>query len=95
MVTVKKKIKIGFIVEGGSEKVIVESTQFRDFLDRNGYELVTPVIDAEGGGNLLPQNLEVFIERFDLENVDQIYVLTDLEDDPSIESVRQAAPSKT
>lgn len=89
MVAVNKKIKVGFIVEGGSEKVIVESPQFRDFLDRNGYELVTPVIDAEGGGNLLPQNLEVFIERFDLENVHQIYVLTDLEDDPSIESVRQ------
>ncbi|MBR9867108.1 MAG: DUF4276 family protein [Oceanospirillales bacterium] len=89
MVAVNNKRRVGFIVEGGSEKVIVESTHFRDFLDRNGYELVTPVIDAKGGGNLLPQNIEVFIERFDLKSVDQICVLTDLEDDPSVESVQQ------
>ncbi len=79
MVAVNKKIKVGFIVEGGSEKVIVESTQFRDFLDGKGYELVTPVIDAKGGGNLLPQNIESFVARFDVEAVDHIFVLTDLD----------------
>ena len=89
MVAVNKKIKVGFIVEGGSEKVIVESTQFRDFLDGKGYELVTPVIDAKGGGNLLPQNIESFVERFDLEDVDHIFVLTDLENEPSVDAVRQ------
>lgn len=89
MVTVNKKIKVGFIVEGGSEKVIVESTQFRDFLDGKGYELVTPVIDAKGGGNLLPQNIESFVARFDVEEVDHIFVLTDLENEPSVDAVRQ------
>lgn len=89
MVAVNKKIKVGFIVEGGSEKVIVESTQFRDFLDGKGYELVTPVIDAKGGGNLLPQNIESFVARFDVEAVDHIFVLTDLENEPSVDAVRQ------
>lgn len=89
MVALNKKIKVGFIVEGGSEKVIVESTQFRDFLDSNGYELVTPVIDAKGGGNLLPQNINVFIERLFQNEVEQIFVLSDLEDDDSVDVVRQ------
>lgn len=89
MVAVNKKIKVGFIVEGGSEKVIVESTQFRDFLDGKGYELVTPVIDAKGGGNLLPQNIDVFIQRFESKDVDRIFVLTDLEDEASVQVVRE------
>ena len=89
MVAVNQKKKVGFIVEGGSEKVIVESTQFRDFLDGKGYELVTPVIDAKGGGNLLPQNIESFVARFDVEAVDHIFVLTDLENEPSVDAVRQ------
>lgn len=89
MVTVNNKRRVGFIVEGGSEKVIVESAQFRDFLDINGYELVTPVIDAKGGSNLLPNNIEAFINRFEREKVDAIYVLTDLENEPDIHIVRE------
>ena len=88
MVTNERK-KIGFIVEGGSEKIIIESPQFRAFLNKHGYELVTPVIDAEGGGNLLPQNIEEFISRLEQKQVDAIYVLTDLEDELHIETVRQ------
>lgn len=88
MVTNERK-KIGFIVEGGSEKIIIESPQFRAFLNKHGYELVTPVIDAEGGGNLLPQNIEEFISRLEQKQVDAIYVLTDLEDELHIETVRK------
>lgn len=88
MVTNERK-KIGFIVEGGSEKIIIESPQFRAFLNKHGCELVTPVIDAEGGGNLLPQNIEEFISRLEQKQVDAIYVLTDLEDELHIETVRK------
>lgn len=88
MVTNERK-KIGFIVEGGSEKIIIESPQFRAFLNKHGCELVTPVIDAEGGGNLLPQNIEEFISRLEQKEVDAIYVLTDLEDELHIETVRK------
>lgn len=81
--------KIGFIVEGGSEKVIIESRQFKAFLNNNGFELVTPVIDAEGGGNLLPKNIEEFVSRLQQKQVDAIYVLTDLEDELHVDNVRQ------
>ncbi len=50
-------VKVGFIVEGDTEKVIVESPAFSAWLTANGITLCHPVIDAKGGGNLLPQNI--------------------------------------
>ncbi len=81
-------VRIGFIVEGGSEKVIVESKQFRDWLHQNGIELVFPVIDAKGGGNLLPKNIEPLVGRFRSLGVDHICVLTDLEEEPNAQTVK-------
>lgn len=82
-------VKVGFIVEGATEKIIIESPQFKTFLQTNGYKLIEPVIDAEGGGNLLPANIEEFIDRIKNSNPEKIFVLTDLEDDINVENVRQ------
>lgn len=82
-------VKVGFIVEGATEKIIIESPQFQAFLNRQGYILAEPVIDATGGGNLLPHNIEEFIERVKIANPDKIFILTDLEEELSIENVRQ------
>lgn len=93
MVAVDNK-RVGFIVEGGSEKIIVESEPFKAMLLNNGYELVTPVIDAEGGGNLLPHNIDAFIDRLSKKEVDYIFVLTDLEEEGSLDTVRQRIAHK-
>lgn len=82
-------VKVGFIVEGDCEKIIIESAQFRQFLTACGFELVTPVINAAGGGNLLPRNIQAYLDRFNGLAVDQICVLTDLEDEPSVSVVTQ------
>ena len=82
-------VKVGFIVEGDCEKIIIESPQFKQFLLSCGFELVTPVINAAGGGNLLPRNIQAYLDRFNGLDVDQICVLTDLEDEPSISVVTQ------
>lgn len=82
-------VKIGFIVEGDCEKLVVEAQNFRDFLKHNGFELVTPVINAEGGGNLLPHNIEPFVQQLQGKGADKIFVLTDLENDDSPEIVRK------
>lgn len=82
-------VKAGFIVEGASERIVVESPTFRSFLRASGYELITPVVDAKGGGNLLPQNIEAFIARLDTAGAERIFVLTDLEDEAQVETVRQ------
>ena len=82
-------VKAGFIVEGASERIVVESPMFRGLLRACGYELVTPVVDAKGGGNLLPQNIEAFIARLDTAGAERIFVLTDLEDEDQVATVRE------
>lgn len=81
-------VKIGFIVEGGSEKIIIESDAFKAWLGQLGVELVRPVIDAKGGGNLLPKNIEPMVQTLNNQGVDHIVILTDLEDDPSVQMVK-------
>lgn len=81
-------VKVGFIVEGDSEKIIIESKQFKQFLGQNNCELITPVVNAKGGGNLLPQNIDVFISRLQTSNVEKIFILTDLENEASVQAVK-------
>lgn len=70
-------VKVGFIVEGETEKIIIQSSKFRNFLQNYGYELLDPVIDATGGGNLLPKNIQQYIDRIQINQPDKIFVLTD------------------
>ncbi|AMQ90532.1 DUF4276 family protein [Marinobacter sp. LQ44] len=81
-------VKVGFIVEGASERIVVESEMFRHLCRLAGFELVTPVVDAQGGGNLLPQNIDAFISRLENADAQHIFVLTDLEDEASVTDVR-------
>jgi len=81
-------VKIGFIVEGGTEKIVVESSQFVSWLREQGLELIFPVIDAKGGGNLLPDNIEPLVARLQNANADHIVILTDLEDASGVEVVK-------
>ena len=81
-------VKVGFIVEGDTEKVIVESPAFSAWLTANGITLCHPVIDAKGGGNLLPQNIGPMIARLQQVQVDHIVILTDLEREVSTTVVR-------
>ena len=45
-------VKVGFICEGATEKIIVESVNFKNFLKENNLEFIR-AIDANGNGNLL------------------------------------------
>lgn len=81
-------VNIGFIVEGGSEKIIIESQAFNSFLLENNYTLIQPVIDAQGGGNLLPDNIEVMIQTLKKNHAEKICVLTDLEEETSSQVVK-------
>lgn len=82
-------VKVGFIVEGETEKIIIESDKFKAFLNQNQYELVHPVIDAKGGGNLLPEHIEPFIKTLKNAQAEMIVVLTDLEDEISVDKVKE------
>lgn len=82
-------VRVGFIVEGDSEQIVISSPLFQTFLTRQNHQLVTPVINAKGGGNLLPQNIEVFLSRLKKQDVDKIIVVTDLEGEASADAVRE------
>jgi hypothetical protein len=51
--------------------------------------LVNPVIDAKGGGNLLPRNIEPLVATLRAKQAEHIVILTDQEDAPDSNSVKQ------
>jgi len=81
-------VRVGFIVEGDTEKIIIESDSFRAWAKVNGIEICSPVINAKGGGNLLPQNIVPSIAQLRLARAEHIVILTDLENSPNAESVK-------
>lgn len=82
-------VKIGFLCEGKTEVKIVRSKKFQDYLLRIGIDLVEPIIDAKGGGNLLPDNSKEYLNTLWSNGVQKIVVLTDLDDDACITLTKQ------
>lgn len=82
-------VKVGFIVEGDTEKIIIESATFKHWAMSQGLEVCTPVINATGGGNLLPHNIGPMVKQLQQNNSNHIVILTDLEEKPSEDIVRE------
>ena len=82
-------VRLGFIVEGDSEKIVVESAAFQAWAAHNDMTVIRPVINAKGGGNLLPQNIEPMVATLQQFKPDHIIILTDLETEPNEAHVRQ------
>lgn len=80
--------KVAFIVEGGTEKILLNSEPFSAWLTSLNLELVQPIVDATGGGNLLPHKIGDMIDTLKEKQPDHIFILTDLEHDPSILAVK-------
>lgn len=83
-------MRIGFVVEGDCEKLLIESANFRTWATQQGLEICDPVINAWGNGNLCNKQIEVWIKKcFSEAKPDKIVVLTDLECDPCVTQVKQ------
>ncbi len=82
-------VRVGFIVEGKTEAMVINSNAFKQWLAQQGLELCRPALDAKGGGNLLPQNLGDLVNVINAHAPQYIVILTDLEDAVSTEVVRQ------
>ena len=82
-------VRIGFICEGKTEKNIIESSNFQEWLHQHNIECLLPVIDAKGNGNLLPSRIEALRRELLDRNVQKIIILTDLDVDSCISSTRQ------
>jgi len=84
--------KIGFIVEGECEELLVCSDNFRAYATRHDIQICSPVVNARGGSNLCPKNIETSIndcrDMAPPNTPDKIVVLTDLECDPCITATK-------
>lgn len=73
-------MKLGFIVEGDTEKIILDSPEFKSLLINQNISYVDQIINAGGNGNLLPQNIIGYIDVLKQKGADKIIVLADLEE---------------
>jgi len=81
-------VKIGFICEGQTEQIFLQSDRFKELLASLNIESL-PVIDAEGAGNLLPHNISGYIERLEKQGAQSIFILTDLDEDICITKTKE------
>lgn len=84
---------LGFIVEGDTEKMILESSDFREFLREHSIDFIKEVINVKGNNNLLPHKIVEYTKILVDNGVTQIIILTDLDDDLCItETKNRIAP---
>ena len=82
-------VKVAFIVEGKVEKIFIDFLEESNWFKDKNIQKVAPTVDAKGGGNLCPQNMQVFVEQTKTFNPDKIFILTDLECDPCVEKTKE------
>ena len=82
-------VKVGFIGEGKTEQIVLESASFQEWLQQHGMERVGTVIDAGGAGNLLPDRITPLRIELLGYRADVIVVLTDLDTDQSVNITKQ------
>jgi len=82
-------VKVAFIVEGKVEKIFIDFLEDDGWFVKYNIKKVAPTIDAKGGGNLCPQNMQNFVELVKTFNPDKIFILTDLECDPCVEKTKE------
>jgi hypothetical protein len=82
-------VKLGFIVEGDSEKIILESEAFIKLLQEFKIDFIPEIVNASGGGNLLPRNREDYVQILKDKGATKIIILVDQEDASCITSVKE------
>jgi hypothetical protein len=81
-------VKVGFICEGITKKLIIDSADFKNILATNNFQLINS-IDANGSGNLLPKYIGPFIESLKDDGAEKIFILTDLDKDLCITKTKE------
>ena len=82
-------VRVGFIGEGMTEQILLESRPFQEWLKQNGLMRVGLVIDAGGAGNLLPDGISPYRAELVAYQADVLVILTDLDNDSSVRVVKQ------
>ncbi len=83
-------VKIGFIVEGGSEKIILKPLEFQAYLRAQRIEQIDDVIDIDGKGNLQSSSkrMNTQVQLLRDAGADWIVVLRDKDNAASFSAVK-------
>ena len=81
-------IRVGFICEGYTEKILLESSAFSALLSSVNIELLQ-VINAEGCDNLLPHNIQPYTAILENLGAQCIIIVTDQDDDSCITETKK------
>lgn len=82
-------VKIGLIVEGDSERIVLKHEWFTDFLLKNDIELAGDVINLGGKGNLNTARMETQVQLLRDQGAERVFVLRDMDDAPCLTAVKQ------
>ncbi|MBD2702366.1 DUF4276 family protein [Spirosoma sp. BT702] len=84
-------VKVGYIVEGASEKIILKTTKFQDYLRSKQIEQVADIIDMEGKGNLKSssQRMNTQVQLLRDAGANWIVVLRDMDNAESFAVVKE------
>lgn len=74
-------VNVGFICEGDSDTLLFQSERCHNFLQELNINRIN-VINAQGGSNLLPHNIEGYIESLEKQGAERIVIVTDLDEAP-------------
>jgi hypothetical protein len=82
-------VKLGFIVEGDTEKLILDRTDFFSYLKEQNIEFVPDIINVVGKNNLEPEKISPFSEILKDKGANKIIILTDLDLDVCITKTKE------
>jgi len=74
-------VSVGFVVEGDSDKIFVESVQFRIWAkEKCKLKIVDPVVNAKGKDNMCSRKIPELVQALKIQaQPDKIVVLADLD----------------
>ncbi|CAG4991137.1 hypothetical protein DYBT9275_00689 [Dyadobacter sp. CECT 9275] len=88
-------VRIGFVVEGYTERIILKSDGFREYLKEKNLQLIHEIIVAGSKDNLAPARITSYVQVLRDNGAEVIVVLRDLDDCLSIEEAKSKVISDT
>ncbi len=84
-------VKVGFVVEGVSDKKLIESATFKNWAKQEcGLEILDDVVDAGGNRNLCSQKIEIYVQKLMIQaQPDKIVVLADLDPEECVPCITE------
>lgn len=84
-------VTVGFIVEGPSDKIVVQSQGFLQWLDQYGICLAMPIVVAGGHGSMRSERIDVMARnlRKQSSDIDKVVLLADLDPDENVRCITE------